>query len=166
MDDLRRSPTQLIEALDKYTGPGVAGVIRRGGVVYSLIRDQTVLSQLNIEIAKSIIDTPSDLMLKIGENNAFLSFFRTNEAERRKGWGMTLVRAVCSALHDEGRKNCVCHVQATNVSSCNTFESIGWKSVALLISTCRRRFLGIVPFGQQNRELSLKGEVPSVAKSF
>lgn len=134
----------IIKALDEHSGCGVAETIRRGGRIYALVRGQDVLSQLKIDLEESAIDTPADVRITVGKGNAFLSFLFTAEAARRAGWARVLVDMTCAALAAEGLRHCVCHVQATNLRSGNTFDRLGWSVAGWLLASSAGRFLGIV----------------------
>jgi ribosomal protein S18 acetylase RimI-like enzyme len=142
--DLDCHAPRLLEAIDPHCGCGIAATIRRGGCVFALVRAGEVLSQLKIERAGGEVDTPAELRIGVGPESAFLSFLYTSEAARGLGWAKTLVAAVCATLAAEGLRYCVCHVQATNLRSANTFESLAWKPAAWLLCSAGGRLLGIV----------------------
>ena len=141
----------LIDTINAKSGCGVAETIRRGGRIYVLARRGELLSQLKIEFGGGDVDTPADLHVSVGRDGAFLSFLYTPAGARRRGWAKLLVAMTCAALTAEGLKYCVCHVQATNVRSSHTFESLGWEAAGWLIATTGGKFLRFMrkPLGRR-----------------
>jgi hypothetical protein len=149
--DLEACDTEILRQLDERSGWGAAATIERQGRLYALISGREVLSQLNIEFDISVINTPSDLSLEVESDVAFLSFLSTTPHVRRGGWARMLIELTCSRLAGEGRKGCICHVQATNLRSKNAFESIGWRRAGWLASIANNRWIVALPsrFGRR-----------------
>ena len=133
----------LVAQLDRQSGCGVAGVVRRNGQVYAIVQGTKIVSQLCIDPDQVRVDTPLPLSLECGEKSAFLSFLYTEPSSRGGGWAARLISQVCTHLGREGTRVCVCHIQATNVPSINTFVHSGWTPIALLFATVGGRLLGV-----------------------
>lgn len=133
----------LIAQLDAQSGCGVAEVVRQSGQIYAIVRGDRVVSQLRIDPRRVEVDTPLKLSLDCGEKSAFLSFLYTDPSSRRGGLAARLVSQTCAQLARDGVRVCVCHVQATNVRSINTFGRSGWVPVAMLFTTTGGRLLGL-----------------------
>lgn len=152
--------SHLVAQLDAHSGCGVAEVIRRNGQIYAMVRGDRVVSQLRIDLQRAEVDTPLKLLLDCGEKSAFLSFLYTDPSLRRGGWAANLISHVCVQLARDGARACVCHIQATNVRSINTFSRSGWTPIALLFTTVGGRLLGVRQFSRAPRlDVSLKVSV-------
>ncbi len=143
LSDMAACGQYLVAQIDKQSGCGVAEVIRANGRIYAIVCDRQVVSQLRIDPGVARVDTPLNMSLGCGENSAFLSFLYTDPAYRQGGWGAGLVSRVCAELAREGKRVCVCHVQATNIRSINTFARAGWIPIAWLFATVGGRLLGV-----------------------
>lgn len=141
--DIEACDSHLVRELDAQSGCGVAEVIRRNGQIYAIARGNQILAQLRIDLQSVKVDTPRKLLLDCGERSAFLSFLYTNPSARRQGWAARLISRTSANLAREGVRVCVCHVQATNVRSINTFARSGWIPVAWLFTTVGGRLLGV-----------------------
>lgn len=143
MADVNACESHLVGQLDAQSGCGVAGVIRRNGLIYAIVRGHRVVSQLRIDRRHAEVDTPMDLLLDFGDESVFLSFLYTERSSQRGGWATRLISRACADLAREGVRNCICHVQVTNVPSNNTFARCGWTPIAVLFTTVGRRLLGV-----------------------
>lgn len=133
----------LVEQLDARSGCGVATALRQHGRVYAITDGHRVVAQLRIDFQYANVDTPTNLIMDFGEKSAFLSFLYTVPSSRRSGWATYLISAACADLARDGVRVCVCHVQATNVRSINTFVRSGWIPIALLVTTTGKRRLWV-----------------------
>lgn len=135
-------PTTL-RLLDTHNGVPCRDLVARGGRVYALCEGVRVASQARIEFGAIRTDTPLPIVIDVGPRNAFLSYLYTPPESRRRGAARALIAAICDDLARERRfDHCVCHVQATNVRSLNTFAVAGFAPVATLWNS-RRRLLRV-----------------------
>lgn len=138
----------LVTETDAHNGCTVAETISRGGRVYALHRNGRLLCQAKIEFATAQIDTPLPMVLDVGTRNAFLSYLYTQPDARRIGAARSLITLIGDDLAAAGAcALCVCHVQATNIRSLNTFRAAGWVPAASMW-TIRGRMLRIVRTSQ------------------
>jgi len=142
--DVETCDPLVVAEIDKQSGCGVAEAVRRDGRIYAIVRGTRVVSQLRIEFRKSRIDTPLDMVLEFGDKDAFLSFLYTDPSSRHEGWAAKLISIVCMRLASEGWRHCICHVQATNLRSVNTFSRSGWVPFAWLFATAKGRLLSVI----------------------
>jgi len=143
-DDLARCPDGLLDQIGPHTGAGVRKVLAQGGRIYALIEDGTVRSQTRIDVGAARTATPCKLTFEVGPRNAFLGFLYTHPASRRGGWAKKLLVATASSMAQEGLQLCFSHVQATNLRSVNTFQSLGWQPAGWLLASRGGRYLGTV----------------------
>jgi ribosomal protein S18 acetylase RimI-like enzyme len=143
-DDLAHCPASLLDQIDAHTGAGLREVLAQGGRIYALVEDGAVHSQTRIDVGAARTDTPCPLTCEVGPRNAFLSFLYTHEASRRGGWAKKLLVATASSMAREGLQVCLSHVQATNLRSVNTFQSLGWRRAGWLLASRGGRYLGTV----------------------
>lgn len=143
MTEVDACESHLVGQLDAQSGCGVAGVIRRNGRIYAIVHGHRVVSQLRIDRRRAEVDTPMNLLLDFGDESVFLSFLHTDPSSQRGGWAASLISRTCADLAREGMRACICHVQATNVPSTNTFARCGWTPIAVLFTTVGRRLLGV-----------------------
>lgn len=143
MAEVYACESHLVGQLDAQSGCGVAGVIRRNGHIYAIVRGHRVVAQLRIDRRRAEVDTPMNLLLDFGDESVFLSFLYTDPSWQRSGLATSLISRACADLALEGTRACICHVQATNVPSINTFARCGWTPIAVLFTTVGRRLLGV-----------------------
>lgn len=143
--------SQLVAQLNAQSGCGVAEVVRRNGQIYAIVRGGRVVSQLRIDFQRVEVDTPLKLSLDCGEKSAFLGFLYTDPSSRRGGWAANLISRACTHLAREGTRVCICHIQATNVRSLNTFARSGWAPIAVLFTTVGGRLLGVRRYSRASR---------------
>lgn len=142
-DDLNGCDPLLVTQLDRSCGSGVFGVVRRGGRVYALTGADGVLCQLNIDTHCSRIDTPCQLKVSLTQGACFLSFLYSSPSARRQGWARHLLAQVLIELARDGFRMCLCHVQATNLRSLNTFSKAGWRTTGWLVATASGHYLAL-----------------------
>lgn len=161
MAEVEACESHLVGQLDAQSGCGVAGVIRRNGQIYAIVRGHRVVAQLRIDRRRAKVDTPMNLLLDFGDESVFLSFLYTDPSSRRGGWAASLISRACADLAREGTRACICHVQASNVPSINTFARCGWTPIAVLFTTVGRRLLGVhqLPIAER-LGISLKVSAP------
>jgi len=149
--DVEVCDAELLAEIDARSGRGATGTVHQGGRIYALVRGRERLSQLTIDFGEIHVDTPMQLILRFDKRAAFLSYLYTAPATRRSGWAATLIALVTRQLEVEGWTLCICHIQATNLKSVNTFRRLGWRRVAWLFTTTRGRLLGIVRSDRDRR---------------
>ena len=143
-DDLARCPDDLLDQIDPHTGSGVPKVLAQGGRIYAMVEDGAVRSQMRINVGTASTESPCLLTCEVGPRNAFLSFLHTHAASRRGGWAKKLLVATASSMAREGLHVCFSHVQATNLRSVNTFQSLGWQRAGWMLASRNGRYLGTV----------------------
>lgn len=143
-NDLASCPEHLLDQINPHTGAGVRKVLAQGGRIYALVEDGAVRSQTRIDVGTARTGTPCPLLCEVGPRNAFLSFLYTHQASRRGGWAKKLIIATASSMAQEGLQLCFSHVQATNLRSINTFQSLGWQHAGWLLASRSGRYLGTV----------------------
>jgi ribosomal protein S18 acetylase RimI-like enzyme len=143
-DALARCPESLLAQIEPHTGVGIRHVLAQGARIYALVEDGAVRSQTRIDVGTARTDTPCPLNLEVGARNAFLSFLYTHPASRRGGWAKKLLVATASSMAQEGLQVCLSHVQATNLRSVNTFQSLGWQHAGWLLASRGGRYLGTI----------------------
>lgn len=152
-DDLARCPDALLAQIGPHTGAGLREVIAQGGRIYALVEDGMVRSQTRIDVGSARTGTPCPLTCEVGARNAFLSFLYTHPASRRGGWAKKLIVATAASMAQEGLQLCFSHVQATNLRSINTFQSLGCRHAGWLLASRGGRYLGTVGAHRELRVL-------------
>ena len=133
----------ILQQIEQESGKRVSQIVAEGGRVYAVVHGREVVSQVKINFLPFEVDTPLRMVLDLGQKAAFLSFLYTAPSYRRKRWATRIIAQVCAVLTREETPCCLCHVQATNVASHNTFRSCGWKPVVYLFATTGGRLLGM-----------------------
>ncbi|MGH8853712.1 MAG: GNAT family N-acetyltransferase [Telluria sp.] len=142
--DLALCPSDLLDQIEPHTGSGVRRVLAQGGRIYALVEDGAVRAQTRVDVGTAPTESPCVLTFEVGPGNAFLSFLYTHSTSRRGGWAKKLLVATASSLTQEGLQVCLAHVQATNLPSVNTFQSLGWQHAGWLLASRSGRYLGTV----------------------
>ncbi len=135
------NPT-IVDTLGLQCGQGINKLIENKAIIYALIDEQNVVSQVNIQRNTIVqVDTPALLHFQLSVKDTFLGYLFTYEQYRGQGSAPLLLQRVCSDLQRKGVSRIITHIRATNSPSLNTFEKCGWTRSGWMMSTINGRLL-------------------------